>query len=154
MLEHLAGRVRDGRRQAAAPPSFFEATTAVALEAFRDAEIEVAVLEVGLGGRLDATNAVDAVAAAITSIDFDHEAYLGHTIEEIAAEKAGVIKRGAIAVLGRQPAWRCRPSSAGASERARARYVFAPESVDARGDHAPRAWRGSRSSRRAARTAT
>ena len=128
-LEHLAGRVRTAAELLAAPPSFFEATTAVALEAFRDAEIEVAVLEVGLGGRLDATNVVDAAAAVITSIDFDHEIHLGHTIEEIAAEKAGVIKRGAIAVLADNP-FAVQVVVRRASERARARYVFAPESVD------------------------
>jgi dihydrofolate synthase/folylpolyglutamate synthase len=128
-LEHLAGRVRTAAELLAAPPSFFEATTAVALEAFRDAEIEVAVLEVGLGGRLDATNVVDAAAAVITSIDFDHEMHLGHTIEEIAAEKAGVIKRGAIAVLAENPS-AVQAVVRRASERAGARYVFAPESVD------------------------
>ena len=60
-----------------APPSFFEATTALALEVFREAAVDVAVLEVGLGGRLDATNVVTPMAAAITAIDFDHEQYLG-----------------------------------------------------------------------------
>ncbi len=86
-----------------APPSFFEATTALALEAFRDAAIDVAVLEVGLGGRLDATNAVASTAVAITAVDFDHEAYLGHTLEAIAGEKAGVIKPDGLAVLGENP---------------------------------------------------
>ena len=57
----------------------------------------------GLGGRLDATNVVTPVGVAITAIDFDHEAYLGNTLEEIAAEKAGVIKRGTFAVLGANP---------------------------------------------------
>ncbi len=59
--------------------------------------------EVGLGGRLDPTNAVDAEAAAITAIDFDHQEHLGHTLERIAAEKAAVIKPGALAVLGPNP---------------------------------------------------
>ena len=128
-LEHLAGRVRAAAELLPAPPSFFEATTAVALEAFRDAEIEVAVLEVGLGGRLDATNAVNAAAAAITSIDFDHEVHLGHTIEEIATEKAGVIKRGALAVLADNPP-AVQTIVRRACERATARYIFAPDSVD------------------------
>jgi dihydrofolate synthase / folylpolyglutamate synthase len=75
-----------------APPTFFEATTAIAFELFRRAKLDVAVLEVGLGGRLDATNIVDPIAAAITSIDFDHEQYLGNTLAAIAAEKGGVIR--------------------------------------------------------------
>ncbi len=127
-LDHLAGRVRSAAELLPAPPSFFEATTAVALEAFRDAEVDVAVLEVGLGGRLDATNVVDAVAAAITSIDFDHEAYLGHTLEEIAREKAGVTRRGAVAVLAENPPV-VRDVVRRVCERNGARFVYAPESV-------------------------
>jgi len=83
-----------------APPTFFEATTAIAFEVFRRADVSFAVLEVGLGGRLDATNVVDPVAAAITSIDFDHQQYLGHTLAAIAAEKAGVIRGGIPVVVG------------------------------------------------------
>ena len=86
-----------------APPSFFEATTALALEVFREARIDVAVLEVGLGGRLDATNVVSSMAVAITAVDFDHEAFLGHTIEAIAREKAGVIKPNGLVVLAPNP---------------------------------------------------
>jgi dihydrofolate synthase/folylpolyglutamate synthase len=82
------------------PPTFFEATTAVAFEVFRQARVEVAVLEVGMGGRLDATNVSPAPAVAITNIDLDHEQYLGHTIAAIAREKAGVIHRGTTVVLG------------------------------------------------------
>jgi dihydrofolate synthase/folylpolyglutamate synthase len=89
-LDGLAARVMEAARALPAPPSFFEATTAVALEAFRDARVDVAVLEVGLGGRLDATNVVDSIAEAITMIDFDHQQYLGGTIEAIAREKAAV----------------------------------------------------------------
>ena len=69
------------------PPTFFEVTTAIAFEIFRRADVDVAVLEVGLGGRLDSTNIVQPIAAAITSIDFDHEQYLGNTLAAIAAEK-------------------------------------------------------------------
>lgn len=83
-----------------APPTFFEVTTAIAFELFRRARADFAVLEVGLGGRLDATNAVDPVAAAITSIDFDHEQYLGNTLAAIAGEKAGVIRHGIPVVAG------------------------------------------------------
>ncbi len=86
-----------------APPSFFEATTALALDAFRTAGVDVAVLEVGLGGRLDATNVVTPVAVAITRVDFDHEQFLGHTLEAIAREKAGIIKPGRPVVLGDNP---------------------------------------------------
>ncbi len=86
------------------PPTFFEVTTAIAFEIFRRARVEVAVLEVGLGGRLDSTNIVQPIAAAITSIDFDHEQYLGNTLAAIAAEKAGVIRRGIPVVVGPVPA--------------------------------------------------
>jgi len=86
-----------------APPTFFEVTTAIAFELFRRADVKVAVLEVGLGGRLDSTNIVQPVAAAITSIDFDHEQYLGNTLAAIAAEKAGVIRKGIPVVVGPVP---------------------------------------------------
>lgn len=102
-LDRLAERVQSAAGSLPAPPSFFEATTALALEAFRDARVDVAVLEVGLGGRLDATNAVESIGVAITSVDFDHEAYLGHTLEAIAGEKAGVIKSNGLVVLGENP---------------------------------------------------
>jgi dihydrofolate synthase/folylpolyglutamate synthase len=102
-----------------APPTFFECATAIAFELFARAEVTVAVLEVGLGGRLDATNVVTPIAAAITSIDLDHQAQLGSTIESIAREKAGVIKPGIPVVCGRLPAeaerviaTRCRELSA------------------------------------------
>jgi dihydrofolate synthase / folylpolyglutamate synthase len=81
-------------------PTFFEATTAVAFELFRRAKIEVGVIEVGLGGRFDATNVISPVAGAITTIDFDHQQHLGHTLEAIAFEKAGIIKPGMAIVLG------------------------------------------------------
>ena len=86
------------------PPTFFEVTTAIAFEMFRRAHVDVAVLEVGLGGRLDSTNIVQPIAAAITSIDFDHEQYLGNTLAAIAAEKAGVIRRDIPVVVGPVPA--------------------------------------------------
>lgn len=73
-------------------PSFFEVITATALEAFRENAADVGVLEVGLGGRLDATNAVDAALSVIVSIDLDHVKSLGPTVEKIAWEKAGIIK--------------------------------------------------------------
>ncbi len=84
-------------------PTFFEATTAIAFELFKRAAVDVAVLEVGLGGRLDATNVVTPVVTAITSIAFDHQQYLGHTIAEIAREKAGIIKMGVPVIVGQLP---------------------------------------------------
>jgi dihydrofolate synthase/folylpolyglutamate synthase len=75
-------------------PTFFEQVTAVALLAFAEARVELAILETGLGGRLDATTAANAETAAITPIDYDHQKYLGDTIEEIAAEKAAIIHQG------------------------------------------------------------
>ncbi|MBI1875736.1 MAG: bifunctional folylpolyglutamate synthase/dihydrofolate synthase [Acidobacteria bacterium] len=83
-----------------ARPTFFEATTAVAFEIFRRAAVDIAVLEVGLGGRLDATNVASPVAAAITTIALDHERFLGTSLRDIAFEKAGVIKEGMRVVLG------------------------------------------------------
>ena len=83
-----------------APPTFFEATTALGFELFRRARVEVATVEVGLGGRLDSTNVIRPVATAITSIDFDHQQYLGSTLADIAAEKAGIIKPGVPVIVG------------------------------------------------------
>jgi dihydrofolate synthase/folylpolyglutamate synthase len=83
-----------------APPTFFEATTALAFELFRRAGVDVAAVEVGLGGRLDSTNVIHPAASAITSIDFDHQQYLGSTLAAIAAEKAGIIKPGVPVVVG------------------------------------------------------
>src|SRR6185436_10582740 len=84
-------------------PTFFECTTAIAFVLFRDAGVDLAILEVGLGGRLDATNIVTPIAAAIVSIDFDHQAQLGDTLASIAFEKAGVIKPGIPVVCGAMP---------------------------------------------------
>jgi dihydrofolate synthase/folylpolyglutamate synthase len=85
------------------PPTFFEVSTAVAFEAFKQAGVEVAVVEVGLGGRFDATNVLTPTITAITSIAFDHERHLGSTLSEIAFEKAGIAKRGVPLVIGRLP---------------------------------------------------
>jgi len=85
------------------PLTFFEFTTAMAFQYFADCHVDVAVLEVGMGGRFDATNVVEPVSSAITTISLDHEEYLGHTIERIAFEKAGIVKPGIPVVLGRVP---------------------------------------------------
>jgi dihydrofolate synthase / folylpolyglutamate synthase len=94
-----------------AHPTFFECITAIAFLAFAQHQVDFAIYEVGLGGRLDATNIVEPEVAIITPIDFDHENFLGHSIEEIAAEKAGIIKPGTWVVS--------------ASERPEARAVLA-----------------------------
>jgi dihydrofolate synthase / folylpolyglutamate synthase len=83
--------------------TFFELLTAMAFAAFADAPIDVAVVEVGLGGRWDATNVVNAPVAVVTSIGLDHIGILGDTVEQIAAEKAGIIHPGAVAVSSTQP---------------------------------------------------
>lgn len=84
-------------------PTFFEVTTAIAFQAFRDARITAGVIEVGLGGRFDATNVLTPCVCAITSIALDHERYLGSSIAEIAYEKAGIIKPGVPVVVGPVP---------------------------------------------------
>jgi len=83
-------------------PTFFEVTTALALKHFGEAKIDIAVLETGLGGRLDATNAVQSNVSVITPIGLDHEKWLGRTLAEIAAEKAGIIKPGVPVVFAPQ----------------------------------------------------
>jgi dihydrofolate synthase/folylpolyglutamate synthase len=74
------------------PPTFFEVTIALALKHFSEANVDAVILETGLGGRLDATNAIQSDVAVITPIDFDHEKWLGQSLREIAKEKAGIIK--------------------------------------------------------------
>jgi dihydrofolate synthase/folylpolyglutamate synthase len=91
------------KKQIEALPTFFEHLTAIALLAFRNARIELAILETGLGGRLDSTTAANARIVAITPIAMDHEEYLGNTIESIAAEKAAIIRPGVRAVIAAQP---------------------------------------------------
>lgn len=80
--------------------TFFEATSAMAFDLFAQAKVDVAVIETGLGGRLDATNVLMPEAAVITSVGIDHVEYLGATLEAIAREKAGIFKRGIPAVIG------------------------------------------------------
>jgi dihydrofolate synthase/folylpolyglutamate synthase len=85
-----------------AHPTFFECVTAMAFLAFAGHQVDFAIYEVGMGGRFDATNIVTPEVAVITPIDFDHENYLGHSIEEIAAEKTGIIKANAWVVSAAQ----------------------------------------------------
>jgi dihydrofolate synthase/folylpolyglutamate synthase len=88
----------------AEPPTFFEVVTSMAFQYFAEEEVDWAILEVGMGGRLDATNVVQPQASVITNISFDHEEYLGNTLGAIAREKAGIIKHRVPVVTGaRQP---------------------------------------------------
>jgi folylpolyglutamate synthase/dihydropteroate synthase len=85
------------------PLSFFEVLTAMAFAVFADAPVDVAVIEVGVGGTWDCTNVADGTVAVITPISIDHVRYLGNTVTSIARDKAGIIKPGAVAVLAQQP---------------------------------------------------
>src|SRR5437870_8859338 len=97
LIEELlaAGKLR-------AHPTYFECVTAMAFEFFARERVEFAVFEVGLGGRLDATNILVPVVTIITRIDFDHENFLGHSLREIAIEKAGILKPGVPIILADQ----------------------------------------------------
>jgi dihydrofolate synthase/folylpolyglutamate synthase len=97
LIEELlaAGKLR-------AHPTYFECVTAMAFEYFARERVDFAVFEVGLGGRLDATNILSPLVTIITRIDFDHENFLGHSLNEIAAEKAGILKPGVPVVLAGQ----------------------------------------------------
>jgi dihydrofolate synthase/folylpolyglutamate synthase len=96
LLAGAARRLQHGSSLAGLVPTYFEALTLIAFLAFGEAHCEVAVLEVGMGGRLDATNVVRPLVSLITSVGFDHMEYLGRTIRTIAREKAGIIHRHAI----------------------------------------------------------
>jgi dihydrofolate synthase / folylpolyglutamate synthase len=114
--------------------TFFEATTVMAFDVFARSGVDVAVIEVGLGGRLDATNVITPMVAGVTSIGLDHREYLGDTRELIAGEKAGIFKPGVPAVIGeRDPAiaavLRGHAERAGASPIVEARAVFPVTSV-------------------------
>jgi dihydrofolate synthase / folylpolyglutamate synthase len=97
-------KIVDEQSRAAGEPviNYFQVLTAMAFSAFADAPVDATVLEVGLGGTWDSTNVADAEVAVITPISLDHERFLGHTVEAIAAEKGGIIKQGATAVVGVQ----------------------------------------------------
>ncbi len=109
-LERAAARVQQVAERLVADgilpslPTFFECATAIAFDLFREAGVSLAVLEVGLGGRLDATNIVSPIVSAIVSIDFDHEEQLGRTLTSIATEKAGIVRPEIPVVCGRLPA--------------------------------------------------
>jgi len=103
VVDSLLEESLPGRSLGEGRPTFFEVSTAIAFEIFQRARVDVAVVEVGLGGRFDATNVLTPAITAITSIAFDHEKHLGHTLSEIAFEKAGIAKRGVPLVIGRLP---------------------------------------------------
>lgn len=96
----MVERIRPLREGLGREPTFFETVTAMALDYFRAQGVNVVVWETGMGGRLDATNIVTPLVAVITTIGFDHQQYLGDTLEKIAAEKAGIIKPGVPTVTG------------------------------------------------------
>lgn len=97
----LANRIREVSGDL--PLTFFEATTAMALLAFQEQKVDIAVIETGLGGRLDATNIVEPLLTVITPVSHDHTEHLGETLAEIAREKAGILKAGVPVVISRQP---------------------------------------------------
>lgn len=102
-VERIAQQLLDGEKL---PwhPSFFEMLTTMAFEYFASVGIEIAVLEVGMGGRLDATNVVDPLISVITDVSLDHQRYLGNTVAEIAGEKAGIIRdNGVVVTLPQHP---------------------------------------------------
>jgi dihydrofolate synthase/folylpolyglutamate synthase len=103
----LAGRVRDAAQKAGGPdgvvgfsPTFFEVATALAFTYFAEEGVDIAVIEVGMGGRLDSTNVITPLVSVITNIELEHTEFLGTTLTQIAGEKAGVIKQGVPVVTG------------------------------------------------------
>ncbi|MCC6177778.1 MAG: bifunctional folylpolyglutamate synthase/dihydrofolate synthase [Chloroflexi bacterium] len=100
-LRPLVERVAVGAPEAGAPTTF-ELMTALAVLAFAEAHVDLAIMEVGLGGRLDATNALDPLISVITTIGLDHRQVLGATLAKIAAEKAGILRPGRVAIIARQ----------------------------------------------------
>jgi dihydrofolate synthase/folylpolyglutamate synthase len=119
-------------------PSYFETVAAMGFLLFKEKGVHTAVIEVGLGGRLDATNVVHPALTVITPIDFDHEVYLGNTIEAIAGEKAGILKSGIPAVFARQRpeaavALAARAAELGISVRRAADAQIQMLDIDARG---------------------
>jgi dihydrofolate synthase/folylpolyglutamate synthase len=123
-LLHALRRVRPAverqRREPELAPSFFDVSTALALELFREARLDAAVIEVGLGGRIDSTNAIEPRVSVITSIELEHTDKLGKTLVAIAGEKAGILRPGVPALCGPLP------EEARAVVRARAGELAAP----------------------------
>ncbi|HEV8581695.1 MAG TPA: folylpolyglutamate synthase/dihydrofolate synthase family protein [Thermoanaerobaculia bacterium] len=124
----LADVVELAERETGSPPTYFEAVTLAAFRWFAEEEVDLAVVEVGLGGRLDATNLCDPILSLITPIAFDHREFLGDTLASIAREKAGILRSGRPAL-----AWIEEPEAAGSVRKAAfeigARLRFASEEV-------------------------
>lgn len=120
-LDEIIGQFRQIAAGMPHAPTFFEMCTAAAFEHFARQQTEIAVIEVGMGGRFDATNVITPLVTAITTIDYDHMEYLGNTLEAIAGEKAGIIKPGVPLVCGR-----IAPAPLAVIQR-RARELHAPE---------------------------
>jgi len=102
LTRDVAGGVEAHRRGGGDPPTYFEATTALAFVHFSRRRVPIAVLEVGMGGRYDATNVVTPLACVITPVSLDHTRWLGRTVAEIAFQKAGILKPGVPAAVSRQ----------------------------------------------------
>lgn len=110
-------------------PSFFEVTTAMAFKYFEEQRVDIAVIEVGLGGRLDCTNIITPILSVITNISFDHTQFLGHTLAAIAAEKAGIIKAGVPVIVGEINA-ETKPVFLSKAEEVNAPIVFAEDNSE------------------------
>lgn len=131
ILERMSARVSSVLRPSPSPsPTFFEALTAVAFLVFAEAKTEYAILETGLGGRLDATNVCQPALSVITRIGLDHCDWLGDTVEKIAAEKGGIVKRGVPVLLARNTPDVCAVIARIAAERG-APFHYAPDLADA-----------------------
>jgi len=113
-------------------PSFFEVTTALAFKYFKDRCVDIAVIEVGLGGRLDCTNIITPLVSVITNISFDHTQYLGDTLAKIAGEKAGIIKKGVPVVIGESDA-ETRPVFEEKAREMEAPIIFADDHPEVQG---------------------
>ena len=109
-------------------PSFFEATMAMAFNYFADCKADIAIIEVGLGGRLDSTNIIEPELSIITNISFDHVGFLGDTLDKIATEKAGIIKRNIPVVIG-EVIDETRPTFEGKANLENAPLIFAEEQI-------------------------
>lgn len=107
-------------------PSFFELCTAMAFEYFRDQKVDIAVIEVGLGGRLDCTNIINPILSVITNISFDHTQFLGDTLAKIAGEKAGIIKPRVPIIIG-ETTEETRPVFQAQADKVNAPIIFAEE---------------------------
>ncbi|MFL6262634.1 MAG: bifunctional folylpolyglutamate synthase/dihydrofolate synthase [Thermoanaerobaculia bacterium] len=138
----LADLVDLAERETGSPPTYFEAVTLAAFQWFAEEEVDLAVVEVGLGGRLDATNLCDPILSLITPIGFDHQEYLGNTLREIAREKAGILRPGRPALI-----WIEEPEAAESVREAAAEtgadLRFASEEVRIEGIE-PYGWTGQR----------